>query len=224
MALSLRNRLNCLGVSVNASAVRDLFGYDYVPRPLSLRRQIELLGGKHLHMNIILVGYESLNKKEYWDKIYAGIQIMREIYAQVGLGIGKLEYYAISDKDAGGYAQLNADQARDLTNHWIVHNWAMDVFVVRKMDGASGKSAVGGRCTKDAKYKMNGIVVSLSGDNEYVGNTFAHEAGHYMDLDHVDDQGNFIGGGGGSDSWTGIYGWQGDTMKNHCFVQPGCPG
>ncbi len=229
MALSVRSCLNCLGVAGNASVVQDLFGYGWVPRALSLRRQVELVNSKHLDLNIILVGYESLNKKEYWDKIYGGIQVMREIYGQVDLGIGKLHYYGIHDSDAGGYAVPNKDQAHDLTDHWIVHNWALDVFVVRDAIGFAGRSAVGGRCTKDSKYKMNGIVVRLSDtDVADVGNTFAHEAGHYMDLEHVSDANNFIGSStdteGDSDSWTGITTAQGNTMKNHCLIQAACPG
>ncbi len=230
MALSVRSCLNCLGVAGNASVVEDLFGYKWVPRALSLRRQVELVNSKHLDLNIILVGSESLDTKKYWDRIYGGIQVMREIYSQVDLGIGKLNYIPIPDSDAGGYAVPNEDQAHDLTDRWIVQNGALDVFVVRDTIGAfSGKSAVGGRCTKDSKYKMNGIVVSLSDtDVAYVGNTFAHEAGHYMDLEHVSDANNFIGSSsdtdGASNSWTGITAEQGNTMKNHCLIQPACPG
>jgi len=226
MTLSVRSALNCLGHAGNASVVRDLFGLSYVPRPLSLRRQLELLKGEHLNLNIILVAPENFapDEPQAWQEIFGGIQIAREIFSQVDLGIGKLEYWHISAAQAGTYAVTDSEaEARALADDWTVPNDMLDVFIVRRASFA-GRSSVDGPCDKNSKSKMNGCVVSLLGDTANVGNTLAHELAHYLGLNHVLDDNNFIGGDGGSDAWTGIYAWQGDIMKKHCFVRPGCPG
>jgi hypothetical protein len=66
---------------------------------------------------------------------------------------------------------------------------------------------------------MTGSVVSLNGSTANAGNTFAHELGHYMGLDHIADTGNFIGNNGSSDSNTGIEVWQYKKMRDHCAVK-----
>jgi hypothetical protein len=85
------------------------------------------------------------------------------------------------------------------------------------MNGADGWSALNGPCDKSAKG-MTGTVVSLNGPTANSGNTFAHEIGHYLGLNHIADTDNFIGNNGPSDSNTGIFSWQGDIMAKHCFV------
>ena len=99
-----------------------------------------------------------------------------------------------SAADAGGKAIIDSSsEAQDLTADWTVPNGSLDLFVVQVVNGASGWSPVGGSCDKDSKG-MTGSVVSLEGGKDYAGNTFAHEMGHYLGLDHVAESGNFIGG------------------------------
>ena len=171
-----------------------------------------------LGLNLILVGAESFTAADL-AKTNAALEIMRGIYAQVGLGIVPVSWWDIPNADAGAYPIIDSEaEASDLTEDFSIANGFLDVFVVRAMNGADGWSAVDGGCDKDGKG-MTGSVVSLNGTVANAGNTFAHEVGHYLGLDHIPDVGNFIGGNGGSDSWTGIFGWQGDTMKQHCFVR-----
>lgn len=170
-----------------------------------------------LNINLILVGAESFTQTDL-TRVLDSMQIMRGIYRRVGIVIRDVEWYEITNAQAGAAAVIDSGaEADDLTDDWTVPNEAVDVFVVRQMNGADGWSAVDGSCNKDAKG-MTGSVVSLNGTTANSGNTFAHEVGHYLGLDHIADVGNFIGGDGGSDSWTGIYDWQGDRMKRHCFV------
>ena len=213
--LSTKNILACLGKTGPASVLPDIFGFNWAPSRLSLKRQLQLMKGTHLHMNFITVGDFA---PADWNVTYQAVQIARDIYAQVDLGIGRIQWYSIN-----GSGVLDKDDAEDLTSDWTVPNDGHDVFVVRQMTGgADGRSAVDGGCDKNGKG-WSGSVVSLNSGANNAGNTFAHEIGHYLGLDHVPDSGNFIGGNGGSNSWTGIFSWQGDEMKQHCWMRAGCP-
>jgi len=170
-----------------------------------------------LDLNLILVGVESFTAADL-TQVNDSLAIMRAIYRMVGIVIRNVAFFQITNAQAGGAVIIdNESEAKDLTSDWTVQNDAVDVFIVRQMNGADGWSAVNGSCNKDANG-MTGSVSSLNGNAANSGNTFAHEVGHYLGLNHIADTGNFIGGNGGSDSWTGIFNWQGDVMKTHCFV------
>jgi hypothetical protein len=172
-----------------------------------------------VEVNVILVGHDQFTAADHTETNSA-LDIARGVYAKVGIEIREVGRFGITAAQAG--ANLTVDslaEARDLTDDWTVDNGAADVFVVRVMNGADGWSAVNGPCDKDAKGSMTGSVVSLNGDAANSGNTFAHELGHYLGLNHIPDSGNFIGNNGSSNSFTGIHAWQGDAMKRHCFVR-----
>lgn len=169
-------------------------------------------------INIIKVGSEDFTAADN-QKVLDALRITREIYAQVDFTLGPVDFWIIRNADAGNYRIINSgSEAEDLTQDWTVRNDKLDVFVVRSMIGADGWSPVNGPCDKDAKG-MNGVVVSLNGSTANAGNTFAHEIGHYLGLDHIADANNFIGNNGASDSNTGIEVWQYKTMRNHCSVR-----
>jgi len=222
MALSLRAALQCKGLPANGSVIHDLFGYPIqASQVLSLRRQLELLDGKHYDVNVIRVGAESFTFDDN-RKICFALQFARDVFEQVNFGIGKTEWYQVSNAEAGSKAVIDSDsEASDLTGDWTVPNGALDLFVVRTMNDADGWSAVEGSCDKDSKG-MTGSVVSLNGSDSNAGNTFAHEMGHYLGLDHVAAAGNFIGNNGSSNSNTAVTNAQGNEMKKHCFVSSGC--
>jgi hypothetical protein len=223
VALSVKQALACIGRVPDSSIVRDLFGYAVVPKELSTRTQLGLLEGKHYHVNVIQVAPEDFPSWATRQICYA-LQFTRDIFGGVGIGIGRVNWYHVTSAQAGSKAVIDSEaEASDLTSDWTVPNDGLDLFVVRLINGADGWSAVNGSCNKDAGKQMTGSVVEIYLDNDdYAGNGFAHEMGHYLGLDHVADSGNFIGGNGASDSWTGIFSWQGDEMKKHCFMKNGC--
>lgn len=169
-----------------------------------------------VRLNLILVGIESFTAADI-QKVADMLAITRSIYGQVSLGIPAVEWFQITNTQAGALAVIDSEaECVDLTEDWTVNNGNVDVFIVRSMNGgADGRSPVNGPCDKNAKG-MSGPVVSLNGSTANAGNSLAHELGHYLGLDHIPDIGNFIGGDGGSNSWTGIHAWQGDVMKRHC--------
>ena len=233
MTLSFKGTAaSCLGVSGRVSAIDDIFGFVFNPGlELSLGRQLQLARGQALNINAILVAHEDFEYQD-WEETQYAIQFMRDIYAKVGVGVRKIRWQGIPSSDAGGYAMIgSASEAHDLTDDWNGPDGGyLDLFVVRAMGGDSdGVSAVNGPCSKDDKDEMTGAVVSLNGDRDNSGNTFAHEVGHYLGLKHIDDPTNFIGGGpigsdseGASNSNTSITESQGRKMKDHCYVKNTC--
>ncbi len=169
-----------------------------------------------LDVNVILVGSDNFTAA-HRVQTDDSIAIARSIFAKVGLDLSVVGRFRIPD--AGGYETIDsASEAADLTSDWTVPNDALDLFVVRVMTDADGRSPVNGPCDKDEKGST-GSVVSLNGSTSNSGNTFAHEIGHYLGLNHVPDSGNFIGGNGASNSSTGIFDWQGNVMEGHCFIK-----
>lgn len=176
-------------------------------------------GDRHVDVNIILVGTEGFTTADR-TKVNDSIAIMRTIYEQVGFGVRVAGRFAIPLAQANGHETIESgSEASDLTAEWTVPNGAVDMFVVKVMSGgADGRSPAPGSCDKNGKG-MTGSVVSLNGSTANSGNTFAHEVGHYLGLQHISDPNNFIGGNGASDSKTAILTSQGNTMKSHCFAR-----
>ena len=221
--LSVKQAFSCIGRPANSSVVAGLFGYGVIPKPLSLRTQLELLGGPHYHVNVIEVAPEDFPS---WARrqICYSLQFTRDVYAKVGIGIGRIDWFSVSRAQAGTKAVIDSgSEASDLTADWTVPNDGLDLFVVRLINGSDGWSPKSGHCNKNAPWHMTGSVVEIyQGRDNYAGNGFAHEMGHYLGLDHISDDGNFIGGDGSSNSWSGILDWQGNEMKRHCFMKNGC--
>lgn len=220
--LSTRRALACIGRENGTSILGDLFGYFVVPKEISVRDQIEALENKHYHVNVIMVAPEN-----YFDgaikQICYSLQVTREIFSNVNFGIGRIEWFQISEEQAGDLSVTDSEaEAEELTSDWTVSNDGLDLFVVRLMTDTDGWSAVDGSCDKDSKGFTGSVVELYSGDDNYAANGFAHEMGHYLGLNHIADPNNFIGGNGGSNSNTAIMNSQGDIMKTHCFVKNGC--
>jgi len=202
--------------------LRDFYGYiTGAPKPLSLLEQIRLLQDKHIDLNLICVGVESFTDSDQAE-IDEAVQITRDIYATVNLGVGRVRRFFITTKDADGHDNIGSDsEAEDLTDEWSADNNALDVFFVLTYLGATiGLSEVDGSCDKDTKA-MSGSVVCIEESPAITGLVLAHEVGHYLGLGHREghpenlmfpDTPNrgLLGSG------------QGSTMRKHCFVRPGC--
>jgi hypothetical protein len=218
---SVKAFANCIGVTGEFSVARHFFGFigQSVPE-VSVATQLARLKGRHVHMNFIQVGSDQFTNGDF-EEIDEALQFTRDTYAQVSLGVGKIEHYVISTADADGADNIdNDDEAEELTNDWTVDNSALDIFWVLTYATATiGLSRVDGPCDKDAKG-MDGSVVALEGSNNTTGFVLAHEAGHYLGLSHVTGNTNLMFGtvpNGG-----GLTASQGSNMRDHCFTKAGC--
>lgn len=219
---SLKKAAHCIGLSGDISIIRDFYGYQTGTSllKLSLLTQIRLLQGKHIHLNLIrTASFDTSQQKE----IDFGLQFMRNIYATVTLGVGRIQRFFIPP----GHEVIDGDSGfHDLINDFSVPNVGIDVFLVAsisKGDGAAGLSPINGSCDKDAKDDSGcaiGVTQLADGVGIGIGGGLAHEVGHYLRLEHVDDINNVMFPVVPNGSR--LTGGQGGEMKLHCSMRAGC--
>jgi hypothetical protein len=176
--------------------------------------------------------------REQVAKLQFAVQVARDLYVQVGLGIRRVEWGRIPVALAAGHADISSvTGAVTLTMEFTGRDGAIDVFVVQTMNLTAGRSPQNGPCNKHAVLDfptvlaMTGCVVQVDGADTagpsqplYQGLTLAHEIGHYLGLGHEQDEENVMCGGPHCDASLDrheLSGSQGTTMRSHCMVIPG---
>jgi hypothetical protein len=235
---------SCLGAGVPLSIRRDVFGYIWGPvnRTLSLRDHLERIAGTSINLSIFLVGHEpgfsGWFSQDDAGQIQHAVDVARELYAQVGLGVRRLYWRYIPPGEAGGYWAVDSGQATELTEAFSGPNDGIDVFYVNVVTDAGGWSnsgdGEGGPCDKDEKGERTGAVLEIKrpandDKNQFAGILLAHEVGHYLGLQHAGDISNVMGDDSDGDgvgsislSSVSLTTNQGNKMKSHCFVRPPC--
>jgi hypothetical protein len=88
-----------------------------------------------------------------------------------------------------------------------------------------GQSPQPGPCEGKNAKGMNASVVGLFG-SEQTARSFSHEVGHYLGLGHQNDHPENLMCQSGSASSirnsVNLTSDQGNTVKGHCLVKPGC--
>ncbi len=248
--LSLRDTATgCLGLTGDISVNSDVYGYRYrdedglmfgalgpddilpangTPTTRSLRRHLETVRGRAVDVVIFLVGHEpdfsgAVSRADV-AKVQYGIQVARDIYAQVDLGIRRIIWGRIGMLAAGPYLDVHSGVGSwALTRDFSGRPGALDVFVVQELIGPRlGESPVNGPCHKDSLILTTGVLVELIGSGARdVGHALAHEAGHYLGLHHDTSDTNLMYDSNVYDA-IHLAPEQADIMKEHCFMNTGC--
>jgi hypothetical protein len=227
---SIKELARCIGLSGDIRIVRDFYGYRTgAPQELSLLTQARLLQESHIHLNLIRVGFDSLpttpidEQRAAEEEIDFAVHWMRDVYAAVNIGIGRVERYVIALAEANGREIINDEsEAKDLTQEWTVPNDALDVFFVLQILGFAGWSGIDGPCDKNGSY--SGSVVAIEHDPDFTGLCLAHEVGHYLGLRHEDEAENLMNASSPAVANRNITASQAQTMRDHCLVNPACSG
>ena len=168
---SIRQIAGCINLGKQTfNLVHDFFGFiNGVPDQVGVLAQVRRLQGRHTHLNLIRVGSDQFTPADI-DEMDQALQFTRTNYAQVGLGIGRVQHFAIPTAEANTAENINNDdEAEELTNDWTVPNDALDIFFVLTYAGSTlGLSWVEGPCDKNAKG-MDGSVVAIEGSASQTG-------------------------------------------------------
>jgi Metallo-peptidase family M12B Reprolysin-like len=227
---TLRMLAHCLDRSGTVSIVHDVLCYHTgLPEHTntSLLDHIRALRGKHIHLDVIFVGVEQFNIVAK-RKVDSAVFKLRETYAQVDLGVARVEYFQMTESEAGDYAVIDSKlEAFELTSRFSGPNDdALDAFVVANYDlddEHAGIAAINVACDKD-RAKMTGAVfgkdfTGVPLDPVMLGQVMAHEVGHLLGLRHVTNVGNLMFP---TASGFELAPSQGAIMRSHCMVHAGC--
>jgi hypothetical protein len=246
---SLRGVLNSIGVTRrDVSVLRHFLGFTQGQMPrdpepgvtaqVSLNAVVRSLRGRHFHMNVIRVGYDAIpaaDRGRAFERLDYAVYKARNVLRARGMGIGRIERYAITAADANGADDIGSQsEAQDLWRGWSVRNDGLDVFVVRTISTSDfiGLSPVGGSCNKNSK---NSGLLGGGNNRDFDGlaRTFAHEIGHFLGLSHnhgsncpttAAARANLMAQTRCTDSvrdGTVLTAAQGTTINGHCSVRTG---
>jgi hypothetical protein len=163
----------------------SMSGSGFTPTRSQVWRTMRTIG-----YNIIRVGdFTGAERNEY--RRAAG-QVASGIFRSRDMTVYGVELYRIEgtpdmDADKARYRFIdNQGEINALRNKYTVNNWYLDVFFVEgRWDGAFGSSPVNGPVDKQGD--SSGTVLRRDSDTVNLGQTFAHEAGHYLGLEHADE-------------------------------------
>jgi hypothetical protein len=226
---------DCLDETGTISIRRDLFGYIWgsIDRNLNVLEHIERIRGKSINICCFLVGHEPSFGGSFTEAqaihVQRSIDVMREIYAQVPLGVRKIYWRYINESDATPYLSVNASGATDLTEDYSGPNDGIDIFWVQTVTDAGGWSNSNGPCNKNAKGRTGAVLRVGSGTGDFTGILLAHEVGHYLTLKHANSLSNLMGADTNNDgigelnnTSRNITNSQGESMLDSCWVKFAC--
>lgn len=164
----------------------SMSGSGFTPTTNQIWRTMRVIG-----YNIIRVGdFNAAERNEYQR---AAAEIASNIFRSRDMTVYGTELYRIEgtsemDADKERFRFIDSqDEINVLRNKYTVNNWFLDVFFVEgRWDGAFGSSPTDGSVNKEGNN--SGLVVRRDSDTINLGQTFAHESGHYFGLEHADTE------------------------------------
>jgi hypothetical protein len=211
----------------------SMSGSGFSPSRAQVWRTMRTIG-----YNIIRVGdFTAAERNEYRraaGEIASGIFVSRDMTVY-GTELYRIEGSREMDADKTRWRFIDNDDEFDaMAAKYSVSNWFIDVFMVEGYWGGFGASYVDAPTDKNGS--RSGIVIGRDGDTVNLGQTFAHEGGHHLGLEHADeDDGcadtdpsspnisdNFIFSASRRDS-ASITGCQINKMRQHGFVRAMTP-
>jgi hypothetical protein len=222
--------------TLTATDVLPESGTVATPTRRSLKRHLETISGTSVDLVVFLVAHEPDFSGEVSladvQKMQYAIQVARDIYARVDLGIRRIEWARIPVDLARDFAHIGGDlDALNLTLTFNGRPGAIDVFLVQTSDSKAGRGPAvpPGTCNKNSLVDMTGCVLEVAGTAQFTGIIVGHEVGHYLGLFHVSESGNLMCGPSGpfhdrcdpSENMTDLTTDQADRMKQHCMINPG---
>ena len=163
----------------------SMSGSGFAPTRSQVWRTMRTIG-----YNIIRVGdFTGSERNEYTraaEQIASGIFRSRDMTVY-GVELYRIEGTPDMDADKARYRFIdNQGEINALRNRYTVDNWYLDVFFVEgRWDGAFGSSPTNGPVDKEGD--SSGLILRRDSDTVNLGQTFAHEAGHYLGLEHADE-------------------------------------
>ncbi len=163
----------------------SMSGSGHTPRRSMIWRTMRVIG-----YNIIRVGdFTATERSEYRR---AASDIASSILQSRDMTVHGVELYRIegtpemdADKDRFRFID-NQGEIDALRDAYSVDNWYIDTFFVEsRWDGAFGSARRNGPV--DKSQSGSGMVLRRDADTANLGQTFAHEAGHYLGLAHADE-------------------------------------
>ena len=209
-------------------------GSGHNPARSMVRRTMRTIG-----YNIIRVGDFTAAERDEYRR--AAAEVASGIFRSRDMTVYGVELYRIEgtremDVDRDRYRFIDSDaEQNEISAKYSVDNWYIDVFFVEgRWDGAFGASYV--NAPADKQGDRSGMVIRRDSDTVNLGQTFAHEAGHHLGLEHADENDgladtdpasptiseNFIFSSSLRDSAT-ITGGQINKMRQHGLVRSMTP-
>jgi hypothetical protein len=237
---SLRQFAQCIGLGNTFSVLRDFYGFRLGRVPddptgveitLSISQQIKRLQNPHFHLVVTAVGSDNFTNTVFGALDYSIFKI-RNVYAQVGVGVGRVVHRNVLAANAHGLDVVTEEgELEDITDRFAVDGDSINLLIPASMNVPSdggvilGKSAIDGPCEEKDDKGLNG---SVSGpwSSEQMARTVAHEVGHYLGLTHRNDEpDNLMCQSGEANSIRDsilLDSGQGDDIKDHCLMHGGC--
>lgn len=255
---SLRAIADCIDAPENFSVLEHVFGFrrrrvpadpaapgtaGWEDTSVSVLEQVRLLQDEFYNLNIIKVGWDQFSATDRADmdeRADYAVYRAHDIYADEDIGVGRVRFWVIDTADADGLDTLTTDDDLDrLTNEWSVDNDGLDVFIPFNMTIPSGsgtllgRSEIDGPCEKVFDEKERDASVVGPWASMSLSRTFSHENGHYLSLEHPNNQnsvplrlmtqtGAALSNGGSLRTSIDLTTTEGNDCKDHCSIHEGC--